>query len=92
MHIQRKDGRFHSKFYVEEDGSEVAEIVYTKKDDVLVIEHTEVDEALRGRNMGYELVEKVVEYARENKFKIEPVCPFAAAVFEKKEEWSDVLA
>jgi predicted GNAT family acetyltransferase len=34
---------------------------------------------------------EVVNYARENKIKIIPLCPFAKSVFDKVEEIRDVL-
>jgi predicted GNAT family acetyltransferase len=38
------------------------------------------------------MVEGDVKYARDNNFKIAPVCPFANALFKKHgEEWKDVL-
>lgn len=92
MHIQHKDGKHHSMFFVEEDGDIVAEIVYAKgSDNIIIIEHTEVDEALQGHNVGFELVHKVVDYARTHGLKISPVCPFAKAVFDKRADFRDVL-
>ena len=92
MNIKHKEGVRHSSFYIEENGKTVAEIVYSKSGEKrIVIEHTEVDEALQGKNIGYELVHKVVEYARENHLKITPVCSFAKGVFARKPDWADVL-
>lgn len=57
----------------------------------MVIEHTEVSEALKGQNIGYLLVKTAVEYARLHHLKISPHCPFAAAMFRRKPEFTDVL-
>jgi predicted GNAT family acetyltransferase len=57
----------------------------------MILEHTEVAEELKGQNVGYQLVEAAVEYARLHQFKILPLCPFANAVFRKKPEYRDVL-
>lgn len=93
MQIQHKDGQRHSMFYVEEDGERVAEIVYASGGEgTIVIEHTEVDEALQGHNVGFELVHKVVDYARGHGLKVLPVCTFAKAVFDKRADFRDVLA
>lgn len=92
MNIQHKETERGGSFYMAE-GSEVkAEIVYTRSGNSLVIEHTEVDEALRGQDFGYELVEQVVTHARQNELKVTPVCRFAKAVFDKRQQYSDVLA
>jgi predicted GNAT family acetyltransferase len=79
-------------FYVGEDEDPIAELVYTKPAfDKMILEHTEVAEELKGQNVGYQLVEAAVEYARLHQFKILPLCPFANAVFRKKPEYRDVL-
>ena len=44
---------------------------------MLVIKHTEVDPSLGGQGIGKQLVDAAADYARENGFKILPVCPFA---------------
>ena len=60
--------------------------------DKIIIDHTEVDDELRGKNVGYQLVHTAVEYARSNHIKILPLCPFAKSVFDKKmTEFGDVL-
>ena len=92
MIIQHKEGANRGLFYVEDDGDVVAEIVYARSsDNTLIIEHTEVDEALKGHNVGFELVHKVVDFARTHGLKVSPVCPFAKAVFDKRADFKDVL-
>jgi hypothetical protein len=57
----------------------------------IIIDHTEVNNAYRGQNIGKRILMEVVNYARENKIKIIPLCPFAKSVFDKVEEIRDVL-
>jgi uncharacterized protein len=57
----------------------------------MIIDHTEVDDAYRGQNIGKRILMEVIKYARENKIKIIPLCPFAKSVFDKIEEIKDVL-
>jgi predicted GNAT family acetyltransferase len=59
---------------------------------LIIIDHTEVPDALRGRGVGQALVLRAVEDARREAFKIIPLCPFAKAQFERHPEWQDVLA
>lgn len=92
MDIQHKEGTNRGNFIIENEGKRVALLSYDKSEDTLVIEHTEVDKSLRGKNIGYELVHTTVEYARREGLKISPVCPFAKAIFDKKPEFGDVLA
>lgn len=93
MLIQHKEGKNRGMFFIEDDGEILAEIVYASGgDNTIIIEHTEVDDRLRGQNIGFELVHKTVEHARMYGLKISPVCPFAKAVFDKRADFKDVLA
>ena len=74
------------------DGHE-AEMTYSRASAVLIIiDHTEVPDALRGRGVGQVLVQRAVEDARREGFKILPLCPFAKGQFERHPEWRDVLS
>ena len=68
----------HSKFYVNDaNGNQVAEIVFVPTGEHLsIIEHTDVDESLKGQGVGKQLVAKVVEKMRGENRKIIPLCPF----------------
>lgn len=94
MLIQNKKVGTKGMFYVGNDeGAIVAEMVYTMPAaDKMIIEHTEVSDELRGQNVGLQLVDTAVEYARKHHIKIIPLCPFAKKVFDRKPEYHDVLA
>ena len=95
MHIQHKDDGSRGKFFVREEGQEAtAEMFYhyTSNPSTIIIDHTAVDEIHKGKGVGGQLVHAAVEWARSNNIKIIPVCSFAKAVFDKKEEYADVLA
>jgi len=80
-------------FFVEQDGNILAEMTYTMpSENKMIIEHTEVSDELRGKNVGYQLVKTAVDYARKQNLKIVPLCPFARSIFDKKEDLRDVLA
>lgn len=82
-----------NRFFVETDGEKLAEITYVNSDDKqITIDHTYVSEKLRGQKVGNTLVEKVVEFARQENLKISPQCSFAAREFEKNKHYEDVLA
>lgn len=57
----------------------------------IIIDHTEVNEAYSGKGIGKQLVLESVKYARENKIKILPLCPYAKSVFDKNADLHDVL-
>ena len=93
MLIQQKQDASKGSFYVEEAGKTLAEMTYSMTGtDLMIIDHTEVSDELKGKNVGYQLVHTAVEYARTNHIKILPLCPFAKSVFDKKmAEFGDVL-
>jgi uncharacterized protein len=75
-----------------QDGKRLAEMTYTVAGTRVIIDHTRVDEALRGTGAGKQLVHAAVEWARAEKVRLLPLCPFAKSVFDKTPEYSDVLA
>ena len=91
MTVQHKKSDGKGMFFVEYEDEIAAEMVYSTTADKMIIEHTEVDEILQGRNIGYELVHAAVEYARHHGMKIIPLCSFTKSVLDKKPDWQDVL-
>lgn len=93
MLIQQKQEGSKGSFYVEENGIVLAEMTYSMTGtSLMIIDHTEVSDILRGKNVGYQLVHTAVEYVRANHMKILPLCPFAKSVFDKKkDEFGDIL-
>jgi predicted GNAT family acetyltransferase len=73
-------------------GERLAEMTYTAAGTRVIIDHTRVDEALRGTGAGKRLVHAAVEWARAENVRLLPLCPFAESVFDKTPEYSDVLA
>lgn len=93
MEILQKENTEKGKFYIEVDGKEVAEMHYIYADKhKLIIDHTEVSIAYEGRGLGKQLLGALVKFVRENNIKVVPLCPFAKGVFDRVEEYRDVLA
>ena len=93
MEIQREQSGHRGAFYIERDGKRLAEMTYSVAGETrFIIDHTEVSDALRGTGAGTKLVEAAVQWARAEKKKIVPLCPFAKSVFDKTPEYRDVLA
>lgn len=66
MKILHKDDGKTGLFYVETDGSILAEMSYIwTSPDVITINHTEVDDVLKGTGIGKQLAQKAVDMARE---------------------------
>ena len=78
-------------FVIERDGRRLAEMTYTSAGSKIIIDHTDVSDALRGTGSGKRLVLAAVEWARAEKRTILPLCPFAKSVFDKTPELRDVL-
>lgn len=91
MQIQRDEHGRKGAFYIDEDGEWIAELTYFKNGQTMTIDHTEVDEKLRGEGIGEDLVKAAVGYARENGLKIKAVCPYAKKIIEADPELQDVL-
>lgn len=91
MDVQNKQNGNRGVFFIGTEDNHLGEMTYKlKSPGIMVIEHTEVSDELRGQNAGYALVQAGVDYARANSLKILPLCSFAAAVFKKKAEYNDV--
>lgn len=83
-----------TSFYVNNaDGKRVAEVVFVPTGEHLtIIEHTDVDESLKGQGVGKKLVAKVVERMRRENRRIIPLCPFAKHEFDTTAEYADIRA
>jgi hypothetical protein len=67
MDIKHNPAATKGIFYVEGDEYNLAELDYSiTPDHLMIINHTEVNDSLRGLNIGKELVNTAVEYARKN--------------------------
>lgn len=92
MEIRFQENESKGSFFIEENGKKVAEMTVSKAGgNIMIIDSTRVDDALRGKNAGKQLVEAAVKHARDHQYKIIPLCPFAKSVFEKVKEYQDVL-
>jgi predicted GNAT family acetyltransferase len=88
--VAHEEGPSKGRYAIRLDGAE-AEMTYTRAGEQLVIiDHTSVPDALRGRGLGAVLVARAVEDARAAGKTIMPLCPFAKAQFDRHPDWSDV--
>ncbi|MEJ8574129.1 GNAT family N-acetyltransferase [Microbaculum marinum] len=91
--IALEDGASKGRYVARIEGAPDAEMTFSRGNPHLVIiDHTEVPDEMRGKGVGKALVERIVADAREKNFKIIPLCPFARATFERHPDWRDVLA
>lgn len=70
----------------------VAYISYSRAgEDKIIVNHTDVKPSYKGRDLGKELVYKMVDHLRKHDIKVIPICPFVTSVFQKDESIQDVL-
>jgi len=75
---------------LEVEGS-IAFIKYKLDGDMLFLIHTEVPPALEGKGAGSAIVQKALQYAKDNNFKIVPICPFVQSYLKRHKEWNDII-
>ncbi|MGE0230644.1 MAG: GNAT family N-acetyltransferase [Flavobacteriaceae bacterium] len=89
--IVHEEGPSKGRYAVRLEGAE-AEMTYTRAGEkLIIIDHTHVPDAMRGKSVGQALVARAVEDARAKGMSIIPLCPFAKAQIERHKEWQDVL-
>lgn len=81
MEFIEEDNRIYG---VDKQGNIIAEITFPKdKDGYYNINHTFVDESLRGQNIGKKLVEMALEKIRKNEGEVRATCSYAKHYLEK---------
>lgn len=87
MEFQTENGRIYAA-----DGEKLlAEITFPAADGVADINHTFVDDSLRGKGIAGQLMEKAVEKIEADGLKVRTTCSYAAKWFEKHTEKSGLL-
>ena len=89
MDFIQEDDRIYMK---NQEGKLVAEVTFPAVSDAAVcINHTFVDNSLRGQGIAGKLVDEVIDYAKAHNKKIKPTCSFAVDWFEKHPEYAEYL-
>ena len=90
--IEHAEDGGRGAFFVQRQGVRLAEMTYSRVDPQLVIiDHTEVAQALQGLGVARKLLDFAVAWARSTGTKIMATCPYAKAQFEKDSSIRDVL-
>lgn len=94
MEVKHQKEENNGRFYIEIDGEQKAEMTYIfKNEHIIDINHTEVDDSLKGEGVGYKLIDAVVAFMRENNLKAVASCPYVEHVFKKKQDdYKDVIS
>jgi predicted GNAT family acetyltransferase len=93
MTITREVGPTKGRYVARVEGIEAAgELTYSRANPHLIIaDHTDVPDTLRGRGIGVALATRLVEDARAEDVKIIPLCPYVNAERRKHPDWNDVF-
>ncbi|WP_369821460.1 GNAT family N-acetyltransferase [Listeria sp. ILCC804] len=90
MEFKNGENRIYA---LDDNGEEVGEITFTDAGETMfIIDHTGVDDKMRGQGIASQLVAHAVEKARRENKKVIPLCPFAKAEFARKKEYQEVEA
>ena len=92
LRIQQEETEDSGRFYISQDGLQVAEMRYYYNDEKkMVIDHTEVSDQLQGHGIGKQLFDVAVSFARKNHRKIIPVCSFVQTMLLRSDKYKDLL-
>ena len=89
MKLPVQHNRADNRFEIEVEGS-LAFLEYAERNGVMILQHTLVPTALRGQGLAASLTQFAIETARQEKKKIDPLCSYAAAFFQKHPEYADI--
>jgi len=92
LNIQFEEDNRRGRFFADLGDGHEAEMTFARNHKQMIIDHTGVPKQFEGQGIAAKLVVAGVEFARENKRKIVPVCPYVVVQFKRHKEWADVLA
>ena len=91
--VEREDGPTRGRYFIKLSPDAEAEMTFRNSgDNTIVVDHTGVPPAFEGRGIAAKLVNKMIEDARHDGFKITPVCSYVVAQFRRHPEWADLHA
>ena len=78
------------RFHTQVDGHE-AELLYSLRDDRMVINHTGVPNQIGGRGVAAALVKAALDHARAQGWRVVPACSYSAAYIERHPEYAELV-
>lgn len=84
MEIQfRINDKSQGSFFIEKEGQQIAELDFEVKDNLLNAYHTGVRPELEGQGIAARLFDEMVNYSRENRYKVIPTCSYILVKFRR---------
>ncbi len=91
MDIKTTETGSRGEYLATVDGH-TAEMTYSRTSPTLIIiDHTGVPDAPRGKGVGQALAAHAIDEARKGGWKIIPLCPFFKAQTLRHADWADVI-
>ena len=82
--IEREELNGVHEFVLRVDGERLGFLEFTRPEvGVMRIEYVEVSPELRGTGLGRELVAKAIDFAKDAKLRVVPICGYARAVITR---------
>jgi len=94
LHVELEETPPRGRFkLLDSEGQMLGQMTFSRaRTDLIIIDHTEVDDSLRGQGGGARLFEEMVAWARKTHTQIMSTCAFANSMFERDPSSRDVLA
>ncbi|MEO4054936.1 GNAT family N-acetyltransferase [Solibacillus sp. CAU 1738] len=92
MEFKLNTSNGHFAYEYEEGGERLAEITWFEQGGIMHMDHTYVSDKLRGQGVAKKLLNQAADYARKNNLKMNAICSYVVASFEKSNEYDDVKA
>ena len=89
--IRHEESGNRGGFFIGRDGKRIAEQTYRRSDaSHISIDHTFVDDSLRGQGVARRLLDTLVAWARQTNTRVAATCPYAKKQFEQDASIRDV--
>jgi predicted GNAT family acetyltransferase len=91
LDIRHEDQPNRGAFFIERDGKRIAEQTYKRsRPDHITVDHTFVDDSLRGQGVARKLLDTLVAWARKTGTRVSATCTYAKKQFEQDASLSDI--
>ncbi|MEM6830346.1 MAG: GNAT family N-acetyltransferase [Bacteroidota bacterium] len=93
MEITKEEADSKGRLVAKDGEKEMGEMTYSlaNENQLLIVDHTGINDAYREQGVGKALFEELVAMTRKDGRKVMPLCPFTRAMFEKNKDKWDVL-